>query len=1209
MSDRRPGSGPSPGSLGGAVNWAGNDHERAVAAFLAAHLLAQRPVNSFDLPRAASVPLKLRLQADEPVDDIVCDLSGGGRAYLQAKTRLDHSKASDRSFSSVAGQWQRLAGQRTLKPSKDRLLAVAETTSETIRTLRDVLERGRRPVSETDTAKQTVEKQRFEKALSSLTDSRRQTLTRCVRIWVAEFARDDSTTVALAESHLRLVVGEEKAGHAWDRLLKVMGDGARLRAGFDRDALADELRKVGIDLLSDAPGSPGALRGVMARYRQRLVSRGSKLTFVGLGATIPSVEIELGDADVSVAEIDASDDREHPYTSELQWWVRRRGKVLLTGLPGSGKSTTLRRAAAFYARTAGWPLPILVRLDRLSKLLAARSFRDALLDLATEDAGHADREMLRRSLDEAIDGGEVLLVLDALDEARNMRHEVIRLLSEFLDAVSADVELVVSTRDVTYADARSLGLRELRLMSPSDPQRAVAAVLERLAEVRDVTGAEREAWIDERLAWISRALGRNAALAETPLVAVLLAQLASAHSTPALPARRGQILWQVVEGVVEQWEQPKEPDAHDVGSLGGPMARRALLESYPEIAATLMENPSPTSDDARARVASRLVECFGMRSVEAEVAAEQAVAFWDQAGFFVAHGHEEQLLARLQLFGEVGDAKRAVRLDERARHAWVATAMLRPASHESLRLACEIEPSTAELVIPSATADQALLAASCARAAEEIPDHCRAVLLDLLVDRIEADANERWSAAKRAIDLARGDIKGARDLVRAVFDHLEPNQQLVARAAAVIAWGEHGPEADAALMAIFDVDRVETTREDALAFLTVDELLSHTVVAAARRLLPGNRPLADRLAGKKDMTATAIGEIRDTLLELGFEDLVAEQLERERAEYGELSAGHDLQGQLQERHELDLAVLRWLAFSSEHSQLEFAERRRLDDLIDFWTSLGIGQAPAFEPSGVYRYHAARLEQLIDLLLTLSGLRGSVLASQAQLMLTEIGDDWRAQSASDMLHMPGEVRPFRDWQAVDRDRALGVLVPFLGVGRWLPPLARQALAFRSFEDDELGRLEAFVLKMERPWQRSFGSELVVAIAQTNNKLREYLTSDDPARRAAGAAIVAHQVHSGKHSDQQLTALLDDPDDKVRAEFLGDLARRPVVGSVRAQVEATDWSPRPWTCFQCSHRNPAGGGGCHACHTVGGQAQQALKKFKTAQGDSLLDREAF
>jgi len=168
VSNRRSASVPSAGSLGGAANWAGNDHERAVAAFLAAHLLAQRPVKSFDMPPWASVPLTLRLQADEPVDDIVCGLSGGGSAYLQVKTRLDHGRVSNRSFSSVAGQWKRLAAERTLKPSKDRLMAVAETTSDAIRTLRDVLERSRRPMSETDTAKQATEKQRFEKALSSL---------------------------------------------------------------------------------------------------------------------------------------------------------------------------------------------------------------------------------------------------------------------------------------------------------------------------------------------------------------------------------------------------------------------------------------------------------------------------------------------------------------------------------------------------------------------------------------------------------------------------------------------------------------------------------------------------------------------------------------------------------------------------------------------------------------------------------------------------------------------------------------------------------------------------------------------------------------------------------------------------------------------------------------------------------------------------------
>ena len=50
-----------------------------------------------------------------------------------------------------------------------------------------------------------------------------------------------------------------------------------------------------------------------------------------------------------------------------------------------------------------------------------------------------------------IDSGQTVLALDALDETRDLRHEVIRLLAEFLEGLSRDVEVVVSTRDVAYA--------------------------------------------------------------------------------------------------------------------------------------------------------------------------------------------------------------------------------------------------------------------------------------------------------------------------------------------------------------------------------------------------------------------------------------------------------------------------------------------------------------------------------------------------------------------------------------------------------------------------------------------------------------------------------------------------------------------------------------------------------------------------------------
>ena len=39
--------------------------------------------------------------------------------------------------------------------------------------------------------------------------------------------------------------------------------GARLRLGFDRDQLCDELRKIDIPLREDEPGSEGARRGAV----------------------------------------------------------------------------------------------------------------------------------------------------------------------------------------------------------------------------------------------------------------------------------------------------------------------------------------------------------------------------------------------------------------------------------------------------------------------------------------------------------------------------------------------------------------------------------------------------------------------------------------------------------------------------------------------------------------------------------------------------------------------------------------------------------------------------------------------------------------------------------------------------------------------------------------------------------------------------------
>ena len=335
---------------------------------------------------------------------------------------------------------------------------------------------------------------------------------------------------------------------AWSTLITIAGHAARWRIGHSIDGWLDELRKRDVPLTADAEASRAgyleAQRRVLADYRASLVDRGTHLDLTALGAAIPPIPLEDADSRLEVFDPDESERN----SRELLWALRRRGRVLLTGLPGGGKSVALAGAAAEWASREGWTTPVLVSLRPLAERQAtrARPLRERLLDLAVTRSWSSEPQLLRDALAKALQDGSVILYLDGLDEAVDRSLPLTREIVELLSQIHPDTDVIVATRDSAYADAHTLlGFADLRLGSPQATSRTIVAVLRATAEARDLQNAE--PWIARRREWVERAIRRDRQLSETPLLPILLTLLSADSDTDELPETRATILQRVVE--------------------------------------------------------------------------------------------------------------------------------------------------------------------------------------------------------------------------------------------------------------------------------------------------------------------------------------------------------------------------------------------------------------------------------------------------------------------------------------------------------------------------------------------------------------------------------------------------------------------------------------------------------------------------------------
>jgi hypothetical protein len=1200
---------PNRSALGGAANEAGSGYRAGVGAVIAAHSLYGWDLLALELPRGSAVPGALRLEADAALDDIVAELKGGGRALVQAKRSLKLSGRAGSALAQAVEQCRRAVSEEELDPARDRLVLAGGSISGPIGDLQLALRRRREPFAGAPTAKEADAMKRFEALLVGMAQEDHDLLLDCLVIWECDAEEPSADAAERAAALLDGSIVAHGQGH---RALAALGSAARelarRRGGTDLSGLIETLRKAEVELLDDAAGAAAARlvsrQQASARYRRRLQARGETVRLLGVGAGLPDLPLADVDADVNATEPALDQEGEKASERELELLLRRRGRLLLTGLPGAGKSTSVRIAAARQAGNPDAPLPVIISLNALANRLGSKGFGELLVDLATESAPAEDQALLREEIEAAIGAGNATLYLDALDETRARSRAIVDSLCDYLDGIKASVELILTTRDSKVADAQILKLPEVRLAAPSEIRNTVKAILRAFAMHRGVE--DPEAWIKPRLGWLDRALSRDRDLESTPLMPVLLAVSAGAKSNPVqLPQLRANILKGVVADVVAEWETTKaESGTLALGEIRGSRAADALLECFLVEGALLANEGRPDLDSVVQDLAGLFTEDWNLSAGDARASAREAIAFWDEAGVFLLT-EDDVLVPRVKLFSELADAWHHSQADPDRVGKWVREALEDGERGEALKLAASISAVAADSLAAAATADAGskvlFLALDAIEEGAKVSASRSAELVEALLKVMAAGGGSSLEAAGR---LAGPGIPGA--LQQLTFESFErdlpADHAVIAQVRAIVNWNL---ERDKDALRRFEMvlgskspEPIEEQRDSPtiLALWGVDSRWSDAVAASAEELVPSSEAAA-RVAAEQTVHIAGgpAKRIVAVLKENGYGELA---IEHQRLTDRAIGRSRSWAKRWQESQQADLNFFEFVGELGDEVEMGVRERRGLDELVDLFFTLEIPSSQGYAFVEMVLEFPGRMRELIKIVTSLAGFDPALLATQARQFRREIEDE-DAFSPSSLVFIPGSERKVDRWGSLEEPEAAveQLLVQFHGF-RFSASVAASALVAAPPELEVHAKVLAKLDGLQRWRQRLAGLVALDTAGSLEGGLalaREWLSSDPSPLRRSAAVYVGVMVSRSDLARALLLDALADPDGKVRQSAIESLRAKDLDPELRARVAASTSGLGPWDCTECGESNPPGTSPCRKCSTVGPELSKPIEQL--------------
>lgn len=519
MTKRPKKSNPSDSILargGGDATAAGVGFQAKMGAWLASHLLAERPLDAILMGRRLQ---SLRFETEAPVDDILVETKVGW-IFIQAKTSLSLSITSRSDLAKTVDQFVRQwlacstgdggsGWNRPLQPGRDRLLLALGPRAS--RNLSVNLAQGLSALQKSESAQLSKAKSAavhkfyglIERTLNNVTGrpataADTSAIANLITILTFDFEGADRQTAT--EILLRVLDSPAQASTTFFTIAQYCQEMMQQRTGFNMSILRSALLSMGVPLA--APPSyrsdierlktySGHIRKHLREYESIIVA-GDKIR----------VERECTDIVVEAA---------------------RFGSLLLVGEPGAGKSAVINASAAKLI-DEGHDV-IVLAVDRLSV--------NSLPNLAAEiGLSHPLRDVLRNWLGKQ----PAFLFIDALDATRGGENQAVfrTLIADLLSFESCQWNVIASIRSF---DLR-MGEQFKHLFSGSPPNMKFSETA-----FPGVVHIQVPPWTDDEFTGLLKSApilakaietgdGRLRELAQVPFNTRLMADLISGGLTP-----------------------------------------------------------------------------------------------------------------------------------------------------------------------------------------------------------------------------------------------------------------------------------------------------------------------------------------------------------------------------------------------------------------------------------------------------------------------------------------------------------------------------------------------------------------------------------------------------------------------------------------------------------------------------------------------------